>query len=155
MPVLNAIDPTAEQIRDFLSHEKAGEPVFMLNLLKFKTAATYRDSKTNPDNQVSGETAYYRYASAFGEMMRDKDIGFETVFAGRADSVLIGTAGAADVDAKDIDVKDWDMVAIARYPDAKTMIECVSSQEYRKIHYHRKAGLEGQLLISCSNEKVF
>jgi hypothetical protein len=150
MTLLNAIDPTPEQIKAFLAHEKAGEPVHMLNLLKFKERASYRDAATNPDNNVSGETAYFRYAKAFGEMMRAKDIGFETSFAGRMNALMIGAAAGADTPAG-----PWDMAAIARYPNAQTMLECVSSAAYREIHYHRKAGLEGQLLISCSAEHVF
>lgn len=146
MITLNAVDPTPEQIKAFLAHEKSGKPVFMLNLLKFKTRATYSDSSTNPDNDVPGEVAYGRYAKAFGEIMREKDIGFETSFAGSMNAMLIG---------QDTEASDWDKIAIAKYPNAQTMFECVSSDAYRKIHYHRKAGLEGQLLISCSAEKVF
>jgi uncharacterized protein (DUF1330 family) len=146
MATLNAIDPTPEQIRAFLAHEQAGEPVFMLNLLKFKTHATYSDRDSNPENDVSGEVAYGRYASAFGKLMRERNIGFETTFAGNINAMLIG---------QDVDATQWDKIAIAKYPDAKTMFECVSSEDYRKIHYHRKAGLEGQLLISCSAAKGF
>lgn len=154
MTLLNAVDPTPAQIKAFLAHERAGEPVYMLNLLKFKKQASYRDAATNPENDVSGETAYARYAKAFGEMMRAKDIGFETSFSGRINALMIGTATGVDLAADQVK-GNWDMIAIARYPDAQTMLECVSSPEYRKIHYHRKAGLEGQLLISCSAQKVF
>lgn len=146
MQSLNAVDPTPEQIKAFLAHEKSGEPVFMLNLLKFKKEASYSDKESNPENQVSGEIAYGRYAKAFGELMRARDIGFETSFAGSLNAMLIGQEAQAT---------DWDKIAIAKYPNAQTMFECVSSEAYRKIHYHRKAGLEGQLLISCSAEKVF
>ena len=146
MATLNAIDPTAAQIKAFLAHEKAGEPVYMLNLLKFKKRASYSDKDTNPENDVSGEVAYGRYAQAFGELMREKDIGFESRFAGNLNTMLIG---------QNIEAAQWDKIAIAKYPNAAMMFECVSSEAYRKIHYHRKAGLEGQLLISCSAEKVF
>ncbi len=146
MNSLNAVDPTPAQIKAFLAHEKAGEPVFMLNLLKFKKRASYSDRETNPDNDVSGEVAYGRYAKAFGALMRKADIGFETSFAGSLNAMLIG---------QEADANDWDKIAIAKYPSTATMFECVSSEAYRKIHYHRKAGLEGQLLISCSAEKVF
>jgi len=138
MKTLDAVNPTPEQIKAFLSHEKAGEPVYMLNL--------HSDRETNPENDVSGEAAYARYAKAFGALMRAKDIGFETSFAGNLNAMLIG---------KDVEAAQWDKIAIAKYPDAQTMFDCVSSEAYRKIHYHRKAGLEGQLLISCSAEKVF
>lgn len=135
MATLNALDPTPEQIKAFLGHPKSAEPVYMLNLLKFKEKATYKDGE-----DISGKEAYGRYAKAFGEMMRGK--GVETIYGGAANVFMIGEG-------------DWDAVAIVKYPSAAKMFEAVSSDEYRKIHKHRRAGLEGQLLISCDGEGVF
>lgn len=138
MTSLNAIDPTPEQIKAFLSEGGENTPVFMLNLLKFKKRATYKDGE-----DVSGEVAYGRYATAFGQMLKNLNIeGTETVFGGKACQTLIGEA-------------NWDAVAIVRYPNAQTMFETVSSDAYRKIHYHRKAGLAGQLLINCDDSGLF
>ncbi len=139
MPTLNALDPTPEQIKDFLSHKKAGEPVFMLNLLKFKDRATYKDGE-----DISGREAYGRYAKAFGEMVREMGAKTETVFGGNANAFLIGEGEG-----------EWDAVAIVKYPDAASMFNIVSSETYRKIHKHRRAGLAGQLLISCDDSGVF
>ena len=69
MTTLNAIEPTPEQIKKFLSDKKAGEPVYMLNLLKFKDRATYKSGEN-----VSGREAYARYASAFSKLVKDKKI---------------------------------------------------------------------------------
>lgn len=146
MASLNALHPTPEQIAQHLAHHKAGEPVYMLNLLKFKDRATYNDSDVNPENDVSGAQAYARYGAAFGDVARAVDSGFEAGFAGEVSTLLIGQIGEGT---------DWDMVAIAKYSSAQMMIDCVSSPAYRKIHYHRKAGLEGQILITCSAAKVF
>ena len=138
---MNALHPTEDQVASFLAHPKSTEPVFMLNLLKFKARADY-----DPPENVSGRTAYGRYANAFGDMLREAGVeGVETVFGGSVNSVLIGDAIAAD----------WDAVALVRYPDAKTMFDLVSSDSYRSIHFHRKAGLEGQLLIACDGSGVF
>lgn len=137
MATLNALDPTQEQIKAFLGHKKADEPVFMLNLLKFKEKATYKDGE-----DVSGKEAYGRYAKAFGEMARAS--GSETIFGGNANVFMIGEGDG-----------EWDAVAIVKYPSAQDMFETVSSEEYRKIHKHRRAGLEGQLLISCDADGVF
>lgn len=137
MDVLNATDPTAEQIKAFLA-QPDNAPVFMVNLLKFKDKAEYKDGEA-----VSGKTAYGRYAKGFGEMLSAMNIeGVETVYGGAANVYLIGNG-------------DWDAVAIVRYPNAQTMFDTVSSESYRAIHHHRRAGLEGQLLISCNNEGVF
>ncbi|MGB3455525.1 MAG: hypothetical protein WBG08_07115 [Litorimonas sp.] len=140
MPTTNAVEPTPEQIEAFLGSHEDGVPVYMLNLLKFKPTSTYREGE-----QTSGEDAYRRYAAAFGEMLREQGIeGTQTVFGGKVDRFLIG-AGE----------DEWDAVAIVRYPDKKTMFEAVSCEAYRSFHFHRKAGLEGQLLIACDGSGVF
>ena len=139
MTTLNAIEPTPEQIKKFLSDKKAGEPVYMLNLLKFKDRATYKSGEN-----VSGREAYARYASAFSKLVKDKKIEGGGTWGGNMNSWLIGQGEG-----------EWDAIGIFKYPSAEIMIETVSSDEYRKIHKHRRAGLEGQLLISCDNKSVF
>lgn len=143
MATLNALDPTPEQIKAFLDHPRAGDPVFMLNLLKFKDRATYKDAANNSENDVSGREAYNRYASAFAALVKDTGIDGGAVFGGNANAMLIGSGD------------EWDAVAIFKYPDAQTMFDMVSSDAYRKIHKHRRAGLAGQMLISCDNDGVF
>lgn len=140
-PILNALDPTPAQIKAFLGHAKSGEPVFMLNLLRFKERATYKDGE-----DISGREAYNRYASAFAQMVKDSGVDAGATFGGAANALLIGNGGG---DAP------WDAVAIFRYPSAQAMFDLVSSEAYRKIHKHRRAGLAGQLLISCDNSGVF
>ena len=49
MATKNAVEATPEQIRAFLDSHEDGEPVWMLNLLKFKDTSTYRDG-----DQVDG-----------------------------------------------------------------------------------------------------
>ena len=140
MATLNALDPTPAQIKAFLGHPKAGEPVFMLNLLKFKDRATYKDGES-----ISGREAYNRYASGFAQLVKEAGIDGGAVFGGAANAMLIG-GGDAD---------EWDAVAIFKYPSAQIMFDTVSSDAYRKIHRHRRAGLAGQLLISCDDSGVF
>ncbi len=151
MATLNALDPTPEQIAAFLGHPKAGQPVFMLNLLKFKDKATYKEDRPEASETLSGRAAYARYAKGFGAMLKSRNIdGVETVFGGNANAFLIGGGQGAKVDGQ-----EWDAVAIVRYANASAMFEAVSNDDYKAIHYHRRAGLAGQLLIACDNEKVF
>lgn len=137
MAYLNAIDPTPEQIKAFLGDSPKGEPVFMVNLLKFKEKATYHNGE-----DLSGREAYGRYAKAFGKMLKDRNIEATAVYGGYTHHFLIGEG-------------DWDAVAIVSYPDAQTMFDAVSNEDYRKIHAHRKAGLAGQMLISCDGQGIF
>lgn len=140
MATVNAVEPTPDQIKAFLASHEDGVPIYMLNLLKFKETSTYRDGK-----QVSGADAYSRYAKAFGQMLRDNGVvGVETIFGGNVDRFLIGSG--AD---------EWDAVAIVRYPDKQSMFDAVSNETYRSFHFHRKAGLAGQLLIACDGSGVF
>jgi len=135
-----ALDPLPEQVKAFLANHPDGEPVFMLNLLKFKKQATYHDFE-----DISGAAAYARYGEAFGKLVASQNIdGAHSVYGGKMGSWLIGQGEG-----------EWDAIAIFRYPDAKTMFATVSSEAYRKIHKHRKAGLEGQLLIACDDGDMF
>ena len=60
-----ALDPLPEQVKAFLANHPDGEPVFMLNLLKFKKRATYHDGE-----DISGAEAYGRYGEAFWQAGR-------------------------------------------------------------------------------------
>lgn len=135
-----AVDPLPEQVKAFLANHPEGQPVFMLNLLKFKKRATYKDGE-----DISGAGAYARYGEAFAKLVASLNIdGAHSVYGGKMGSWLIGQGEG-----------EWDAVAVFRYPDAKTMFATVSSEAYRKIYKHRKAGLEGQLLIACDDGNIF
>ncbi len=140
MTLINATDPSPEQIKAFLAHKRADEPVYMLNLLKFKDKATYKDGE-----DISGRAAYERYAKGFAALNQGV---IQTVFGGNVNGLLIGQA---------IDQGDtaWDAVAIVKYSNAQTMFDAVSSEAYRQLHKHRRAGLAGQLLIFCDGDEVF
>jgi len=132
----NSLHPTNEQVENFL--KAAGdEPVFLLNLLKFKPKASYHDGE-----DITGEAAYGRYAKAFGDYVRPH--GIETTYGG---TILAGLIGDGAL--------EWDAVAIVKYPSAAVMIELTSSETYRAMHKHRRAGLDGQLLIACDGSGIF
>jgi len=132
----NAIHPTPEQIDRFIA-ASGDAPVYMVNLLKFKDRATYKDGE-----DISGADAYQRYATGFADYVRPH--GVEPIYGGKNLATLIGEG-----------LEAWDAVAIVKYPSAKLMIELTSAEGYRKIHKHRRAGLEGQLLIACDNSGIF
>ena len=54
MEVENAVIPTAAQMEGFLSPD-AEEPIFMVNLLKFRERAEYEDGR---DSELTGREAY-------------------------------------------------------------------------------------------------
>jgi haloalkane dehalogenase len=114
-PATIALMPTPAQMQDFLALPD-DHPIVMVNLLKFK-----------PDG---GQAEYAKYAAGIQPIL-DK-IGAKVLFAGKAEYCLIGKA-------------DWDMVALVQYPHKKTLLQMSMSPEYRAIHHHREAGLEGQI----------
>jgi len=132
----NRLHPTDQQIKMFL--QSAGDgPVCLLNLLKFKPRASYHDGE-----DITGAQAYARYAKAFGDYVRP--YGVEAIYGGKTLAALIGEG----------EIK-WDAAAIVKYPSASLMLELTSSDTYRKLHKHRRAGLEGQLLIACDDSGIF
>jgi len=104
--------------------------------------ADYREGE-----DVTGREAYGRYAKAFNEIM--KPHGVTSIHSGDILLTLIGET------ASNISESDWDMMALVVYPSAAKMIELTSSEAYRKIHYHRKAGLKGQILLTCNAQGAF
>lgn len=128
----NVLQPTGDQVRAFRDRQ-TGEPIAMLNLLKFKSRAEYADGR--PTNE-SGAEAYARYAQAFREIMEPR--GVRILYSGAARGVLIGQAEGA-----------WDAMALIEYPSTQSMLDMLRDAEYQKAQEHRAAGLEGQLLIEC------
>jgi haloalkane dehalogenase len=112
---VNAMLPTPVQMQDFLALPD-DQPVVMVNLLKFKPHG--------------GEAEYAKYAAGVQPIL--EKLGAKILFAGRAHFCLIGEA-------------KWDMVALVQYPRKRTLLQMSLLPEYREIHRHREAGLEGQI----------
>ena len=127
-----ATQPRREQIAALLANDKGG-PIRMVNLLKFREFAKYSDGT---DTGLSGAEAYQRYAAEVVPIINKT--GGEVVFSGQTNTLVIG----------DGELK-WDMVSIVQYPSVAAFIGMTSSDEYKKIHVHRDAGLESQLLVEC------
>ena len=127
-----ATQPRKEQITALLENDKGG-PVRMLNLLKFREFARYSDGT---DTGLSGAEAYQRYAAEVVPII--SKTGGEVVCSGQANTLVIGDGEL-----------EWDMVSIVEYPSVAAFIAMTSSEEYQKIHVHREAGLEHQLLVEC------
>lgn len=124
--------PTREQIKALLANDDGG-PIHMLNLLKFKAFADYGDGA---DKTLSGHDAYQRYAVEVARLINN--LGGKIVFEGEANALVIGDGEL-----------EWDVVGIVEYPSIAAFLEMTASEEYQKIHIHREAGLEHQLLVQC------
>ena len=134
MEVKNALMPNDQQMAGFLEEGK-DQPIYMVNLLKFKDKAVYPDKR---ETDLTGEEAYAIYGQ---EVRRHLEkVGAKPIFSGKVSRLMLG------------EVEDlWDVVAIAMYPNRKAMLDMLSDPEYIKSAQHRAAGLEGQLNIETNS----
>ncbi len=130
MKVENAVYPKGEQISEAVT-KGADQPVVMVNLLKFKKKAEYKDGRATTDD---GKTAYNRYAAEMLKFVADH--GGRVLFIGEVKSLVIGEVEEL-----------WDVVALVEYPSSEAFVKIATSPEVAKFGIHREAGLEGQLLI--------
>jgi uncharacterized protein (DUF1330 family) len=130
MKVENALYPTVEGLQA-LSHDRSSAKIAMLNLLKFRDKAVYKDGRAD---DISGREAYQRYAGAMTKIVERE--GGRILFTGRIAGLVIGAVEGL-----------WDVAAIMEYPSRAAFQRIVTLPEVQEIGVHREAGLEGQLLI--------
>ena len=130
MKVENKVMPNEKQMEEFLE-EGHDEPIFMVNLLKFKDRAKYPDKR---ESNLSGKEAYAIYSKeVVGHLEK---VGGKPIFGSEVTRLMLG------------EVEDlWDQVAIAMYPNRKAMLKMISDPDYIESAQHRVAGLSGQLNI--------
>jgi uncharacterized protein (DUF1330 family) len=128
--VENAVYPTASRVEALMADD-SGDPVVMLNLLKFRATAVYPDGRPT---DLTGRQAYDLYAAAMQKVIEKN--GGRLLFGGDVASLVIGEVGDL-----------WDTCVLVEYPSAAAFAAIVTSPEVTEIGVHRAAGLEGQLLI--------
>ena len=130
MEVKNALVPNDEQMKGFMEGD-IDTPIFMVNLLKFRDKAEYEDGR---ETNLTGQEAYLIYGQEVQKHL--KKVGAEPIFSGRVERLMLGEVGEL-----------WDVIAIAKYPSRKAMMEMIMDADYRESEKHRAAGLKGQLNI--------
>jgi uncharacterized protein (DUF1330 family) len=137
MKVQNAVYPKGEQLSDAVA-KGANQPIVMVNLLKFKDKAAYKDGRADASD---GRTAYNRYGADMLQFVQAH--GGRVLFMGEVKSLVIG------------DVEEmWDAVALVEYPSSEAFVKIAMSPDVAKFGVHREAGLAGQLLIQCVQGKA-
>jgi uncharacterized protein (DUF1330 family) len=130
MKVENAVYPTSDGLQA-LANNSSPAKIAMLNLLKFRKKALYKDGRAD---DITGREAYLRYANAMTKIVERE--GGRILFTGRIAALVIGEVGDL-----------WDVAAIMEYPSRAAFQRIVTLPEVQEIGVHREAGLEGQLLI--------
>ncbi|MCZ6617527.1 MAG: DUF1330 domain-containing protein [Gammaproteobacteria bacterium] len=136
MEVKNSVRPNEEQLAGFLEPGPDG-PIYMVNLLKFKTRAEYEDGR---DTDLTGEQAYAIYGAAVSKLLQK--FGGGAMFSASVERLMLGEVEEL-----------WDKVAIAMYPSRAAMMEMMRSEEMQEIGVHRAAGLAGQLNIESADAR--
>ncbi|MCE9650945.1 MAG: DUF1330 domain-containing protein [Parvibaculum sp.] len=125
-----AVYPTRERLMELLE-SKDEKPIVMLNLLKFREVAEYKDGRAE---KISGREAYMRYGAKMQTLVEAKGGRFH--ISADLERVIIG------------EVEDlWDVVAMMEYPSAAAFAAIATSPEVMALGVDREAGLAGQLLI--------
>ena len=130
MKVENKVMPNEKQMEEFLE-EGNDEPIFMVNLLKFKEKAEYPDKR---ETDLSGREAYAIYGAEVVKHL--EKVGGKPIFGSDVIRLMLGEVEEL-----------WDQVAIAMYPNRKAMLKMISDPDYIESAQHRVAGLAGQLNI--------
>jgi uncharacterized protein (DUF1330 family) len=107
----------------------------MVNLLRFKRIAD------PPDDAVSGEDAYRRYAEKMIAFVESK--GGRVIWSGTVDSQVIG-------DGTDF----FHMVGLVEYPSRQAFVEIATDPYVQEIGVHRASGLEGQWLLAATAARI-
>ena len=130
MKVENKVMPNEKQMEEFLE-EGNDEPIFMVNLLKFKEKAEYPDKRKT---DLTGREAYAIYGVEVVKHL--EKVGGKPIFGSDVIRLMLGEVEEL-----------WDQVAIAMYPNRKAMLKMISDPDYIESAQHRVAGLAGQLNI--------
>lgn len=135
MEVKNSVMPNAEQMAGF--EAKGPEPIYMVNLLKFREKAEYADGR---QTSLTGREAYDIYAAEVSELLQE--FGGAAIFAAEVERLMLGEVEEL-----------WDEVAIAMYPSRQAMMQMMMSPKMQEIGVHRAAGLAGQLNIETGDAR--
>jgi len=128
------IDPQRAQFEAFKSLPR-DEPLNMLNLIKFKTDATYEDGRV-----ATGAQAYANYGRESGPIF--KRVGGKIIWRGEPKLMVIGPDQTTGAEA-------WNMAFVAYYPTASAFLEMVTDPAYQIAVKHRQAAVADSRLLRC------
>ncbi len=130
----------SERFDEIAASMPAGQPLLMVNLLRFNPVAAYPEGVA-PKGR-SGQEAYFQgYIPAFDAVAKQLGIeGVHPIWAGVAHGLV---AGPAD--------EHWDLIAIVQYPDFETFVRISRSGDYQRLaDPYRQAALKDWRLIAST-----
>jgi uncharacterized protein (DUF1330 family) len=118
----NEMAPTAGQWRHMLAGP-ADAPITIINFFKLRPVA----------GEGSGLQAMMSYAAVSGPAL--SKVGGRFLVSGPFEGTFMG------------DDEDWDLVAIASYPDREALLALLDDADYREAWRHRVAAVERQKVL--------
>ncbi|UWR16216.1 DUF1330 domain-containing protein [Sulfitobacter sp. M368] len=127
------IDPDRAQFDAFknLSRET---PIEMVNLVALNDLANYPGDHELARDGLTGAQAYSNYGKQSAPVLAK--VGGSILWRGKFETTLIGPSDEA-----------WDLMFIARYPNAHAFLAMISDPEYQQAVVHRQAAVKTSRLI--------
>ncbi len=136
---MNFTWPSPAQLDALKQRADDSNPITMLNLLRYRTAADYTG---HPDaTPCSGKAAYARYAEQAVACV--ESYGGRIVFTGGAHMMAIGPED-----------EHWDDVLLVEYPSTQAFLDMAASEHYQAFAYHRTAAIEDSRLVLITAGKL-
>ena len=125
------VNPSQEELQKILDEIPKDQPVVMLNLLRFRDKAAYKDDSED----CSGRDAYKRYMTEAARSV--SEVGAEVIWSGRSVGSLIAPPD-----------ESWDQVLLVRYPSIDAFMAMIESREYKGVVKHRTAAIQDSRLVA-------
>jgi len=103
-------------------------PIYMVNFMKYKTIAEYRDPSTT-ESSISGKDADDKYAPV--DVL--ERIGAHVAFHGTI--VAQGCEG------------EWDRMGIVKYPTRRSFIDMQNRPDFKTKYVHKEAGMDYTIVM--------
>ena len=132
---MGSIEPGPEGIQALVDGDDDGQPVVMINLLRYRVVADYPDDF--PAEPCSGREAYQRYGQGVVPCL--ESVGGKMIWVGSVRATVIAPED-----------EQWDDAILIQYPNREAFVSMVAKPEYQAIAPHRTAALEDSRLIATT-----
>ena len=140
MNIMQTADMTKESLDALAAKLPVKGPVFMVNLLRYRAQANYRELSDSPT--CSGREAYFtRYLPAFQQVAAAERVeGVKPLWVGNVLASVVGPTS-----------EQWDDVAVVEYPSFALFRKIVESAAYfTQADPHRRAALADWRLLATT-----
>ena len=114
--------------------ENKSGPIQMLNMIRFRDIAEYREHEAPEGEPPSGREAYGTYSADAAAFVAS--VGGSLTWMSAESTMIIGPPDTA-----------WHAVFAVRYPNRAAFVEMITNPDYQAITHHRTAAVADSRLI--------